>query len=176
MYDLIGAILAISRVSRVELQHRPIDLSTLAREVADELAASDPQRVVEVEIAPGLRADGDASLVRTLMQNLIGNAWKFTRERAIAHIRVGRDADGRYFVEDDGVGFDPAYAGKLFQPFQRLHSESEFVGYGIGLATVRRIVERHGGTLQAWGKVGHGARFTFTLPGSVRANDGEHQI
>lgn len=175
MDDLIGAILTISRVSRGELQHQPIDLSALAREVVDELAASDPQRVVEVEIAPGLRADGDASLVRTLMQNLIGNAWKFTRERDVAHIRFGRDADGRYFVEDDGVGFDPAYAGKLFQPFQRLHSESEFVGYGIGLATVRRIVERHGGTMQAWGKVGHGARFTFTLPGVLRENDDEHQ-
>lgn len=176
MDDLIGAILTISRVSRGELQRQPLDLSALAHEVVDELRASDPQRVVDVEIAPGLHADGDAPLVRTLMQNLIGNAWKFTRDRTPAHIHFWRDGQGRYVVEDDGVGFDPAYAGKLFQPFQRLHSESEFIGYGIGLATVRRIVERHGGTLQAHGAVGRGARFIFTLPGVLHDNDDNHQI
>ena len=176
MDDLIGAILTISRVSRGELQRQPLDLSALAREVVDELRAADPQRMVEAEIAPDLHADGDASLVGTLMQNLIGNAWKFTRGREPAHIRFGRDSDGRYFVEDDGVGFDPAHAGKLFQPFQRLHAESEFVGYGIGLATVRRIVERHGGTLQAHGEVGRGARFTFTLPGILHDTDDDHHI
>ncbi|MBW8822683.1 MAG: hypothetical protein JF567_00310, partial [Xanthomonadales bacterium] len=133
-------------------------------------------RAVEAEIAPDLHANGDASLVRTLVQNLIGNAWKFTRSRETAHIRFGRDPEGRYFVEDNGVGFDPAYAGKLFQPFQRLHAESEFVGYGIGLATVRRIVERHGGILQAHGEVGRGARFTFTLPGILNETDDDHQI
>ena len=177
MDDLIGAILAISRVSRDSLQRQPLDLSALVREVVDELRVSEPQRVAEVAIEPGLHAEGDPSLLRTLMQNLIGNAWKFTRDREIAHIRFGRDADGRYFVEDDGVGFDPAYADKLFQLFQRLHSESEFSGYGIGLASVRRIVERHGGTIRAQGEAGRGARFMFTLPGIPReADDDHHQI
>ena len=177
MDDLIGAILAISRVSRDSLQRQPLDLSALVREVVDELRVSEPQRVAEVAIEPGLHAEGDPSLLRTLMQNLIGNAWKFTRDREIAHIRFGRDAEGRYFVEDDGVGFDPAYADKLFQLFQRLHSESEFSGYGIGLASVRRIVERHGGTIRAQGEAGRGARFMFTLPGIPReADDDHHQI
>ncbi len=164
MDDLIGAILKISRVSRGELQRRPLDLSALAAEMVEELRASEPGRAVEVDIAPGIQAEGDPSLVRILMQNLVGNAWKFTRDREPAHICFGRDAEGRFFVEDDGVGFDEAYAGKLFQPFQRLHTESEFPGHGIGLATVRRIVERHGGRLQATAEVGRGARFTFTLP------------
>lgn len=171
MDDLIGAILTISRVSRGELQRQPLDLSALANEVIEELRTSDPGREVDADIAPGLHAEGDPALVRILMQNLVGNAWKFTRDRERAHIRFGHDASGQFFVEDDGVGFDPAYAGKLFQPFQRLHSESEFAGHGIGLATVRRIVERHGGTLQATGEVGRGARFSFTLPGAPADTD-----
>ncbi|PNS08068.1 CHASE domain-containing protein [Solilutibacter silvestris] len=173
MDDLIGAILKISRIGRGELQRHPIDLSALAQDVVEELAATDPQRNFEVEIEPGLEVVGDPSLVRTLMQNLIGNAWKFTQGRDPARIHFGRD-QGSYFVEDNGVGFEPAYAGKLFQPFQRLHGESEFAGHGIGLATVRRIVERHGGTIHAQGEVDRGARFIFTLPDVPVDHDDYH--
>lgn len=174
MDDLIGAILKISRIARGELQHEPIDLSALARDIIEELAATDPQRNYVAEIEPGMQVTGDPSLVRTLLQNLIGNAWKFTQGRDPAHIRFGRNGADGYFVEDDGVGFDSAYAGKLFQPFQRLHPESEFSGDGIGLATVRRIVERHGGTIHAQGRVDRGARFTFTLPGLPAEHDDDH--
>jgi signal transduction histidine kinase len=111
-----------------------------------------------------LQATGDPSLVRNLLQNLVGNAWKFTRDRGDARIEVGRDGEGMFFVRDNGAGFAPEYAGKLFRPFQRLHSQEQFAGDGIGLASVKRIVERHGGTIHAEGGLGAGATFRFTLP------------
>ena len=174
MDELIGAILKISRISRGELQRELIDLSALARELIEELVATDPQRSFEAEIEPGLSAVGDPALVRTLLQNLIGNAWKFTQGRDHARIRFGHDGENTYFVEDNGVGFDATYAGKLYQPFQRLHPDSEFSGHGIGLATVKRIIERHGGTIHAQGRVDHGARFTFTLPGIPSERHDDH--
>ncbi|WP_147652725.1 sensor histidine kinase [Vulcaniibacterium gelatinicum] len=164
MDELIDALLALTRIGRGELRREPVDLGRIAAEIVSELRAAEPEHRVEVAIAPGLHAHADAGLVRALLQNLIGNAWKFTRGREPARIEVGRDPDGAFHVRDNGVGFDPAYAGKLFQPFQRLHGREEFAGHGIGLATVKRIVERHGGTVQAEGAPGQGATFRFTLP------------
>ena len=136
----------------------------MAEEIVGELRAADPQRRVEVEIQPGLEAQGDRALVRSLLQNLLGNAWKFTREREDARIRFGHDrAEDAFFVHDNGVGFEQTYVDKLFRPFQRLHDDARYAGEGIGLATVKRIVERHGGAIQASGRPGHGAVFSFTL-------------
>ncbi len=174
MDELIDALLKMSRIAREPLRHVELDLSRIAAEVVAELAQGDPAREVGVAIDPGLRARGDATLVRNLLQNLLGNAWKFTAGRGDARIEFGRDPDAdatadegtlaAFFVRDNGAGFEPAYASKLFRPFQRLHSGEEYEGHGIGLATVKRIVERHGGTIRAEGKVGEGATFRFTLP------------
>jgi PAS domain S-box-containing protein len=167
MGELIDALLKMSRVSRGELRRQPLDLSAMATDVVAELRQGDPERHVEVEIEPGMQASGDSALVRNLLANLLGNAWKFTRGRDPAHIRFGRVArdNGTWFeVADDGVGFEPAYAGKLFRPFQRLHATDAFPGEGIGLASVKRILDRHGGTVEAEGVPGEGARIRFTLP------------
>ncbi|MBP6216066.1 MAG: CHASE domain-containing protein [Luteimonas sp.] len=174
MDELIDALLKMSRITREPLRHDELDLSRIAAEVAAELAQGDPARRVEVVIEPGLRARGDAALVRNLLQNLLGNAWKFTAGKGDARIEFAHDAqaDGAddggalaaFLVRDNGAGFEPAYASKLFRPFQRLHSGEEYEGHGIGLATVKRIVERHGGTIRAEGQVGSGATFRFTLP------------
>jgi signal transduction histidine kinase len=136
----------------------------MAAEIIAELRANEPGREVAVDIAPGLRATGDPSLVRNLLQNLIGNAWKFTRDRVDARVEFGRDSEGAFFVRDNGAGFAQEYVDKLFRPFQRLHSQEQFAGDGIGLASVKRIVERHGGTIRAEGHPGQGATFRFTLP------------
>ena len=173
MDELIDALLKMSRITREPLRHDELDLSRIAAEVAAELAQGDPARRVEVVIEPGLRARGDAALVRNLLQNLLGNAWKFTAGKGDARIEFAHDAqapvadDGAlaaFLVRDNGAGFEPAYASKLFRPFKRLHSGEEYEGHGIGLATVKRIVERHGGTIRAEGQVGSGATFRFTLP------------
>lgn len=168
MGELIDAILAISRLSRAEFRRERVDLSHLAAEVVDELRADDPSRDVEVRIAPGLEALGDATLLRNLLVNLLGNAWKFTRGREDAWIEFGatrhEDGEVEFHVHDNGAGFDPTYGDKLFRPFQRLHSQQEFSGHGIGLASVKRIIERHGGRIRAEGEVGEGATFHFTLP------------
>src|SRR5690606_39692336 len=127
----------------------------------------EPGRRVEAAIEPGLEASGDRTLVRNLLANLIGNAWKFTRDADPARIsfrRIGAPGEAVFEVADNGVGFDPAYAGKLFRPFQRLHAADEFTGEGIGLASVKRIVERHGGSISGEGVPGGGARFRFSLP------------
>ncbi|MFC3715466.1 CHASE domain-containing protein [Luteimonas soli] len=176
MDDLIGALLKMSRVSRSPLTLEPLDLGQIARDVVAELQASQPQRQVEVEIDPDLRAVGDAALVRNLLQNLLGNAWKFTSETTDARIVVGKDDDVRggqlaFHVTDNGAGFQPEYAGKLFRPFQRLHNQEQFDGNGIGLASVKRIIERHGGTVSAEGRPGQGATFRFTLPREMPAAD-----
>jgi light-regulated signal transduction histidine kinase (bacteriophytochrome) len=168
MATLINGLLELSRLNRSEIERRPIDLSALAGAVIDDLRETEPQRRVDVVIADGLVASADPGLSRTLLANLIGNAWKFTAKQATARIEVGvAEADGEpaYFVRDDGAGFDMAYAGKLFGAFQRLHGPDEFEGTGIGLATVQRIVRRHGGRVWAEAAVDKGATIFFTLPG-----------
>jgi PAS domain S-box-containing protein len=168
MAELIDDLLELSRVTRAELTRQSIDLSALARDVAEHLTVTDPDRVVRFEIATGLSIQGDPRLVRVLLENLLGNAWKFTARRPSATIAVGRgdataEHPSHFFVRDDGAGFDMAYIGKLFGAFQRLHRETEFEGTGIGLATVHRIVTRHGGRIWAEGAVDRGATFRFTL-------------
>ena len=163
---LIDDLLNLSRISRQVMRVRLVDLSALARELADELHAGEPQRGVEWVIAPQVSAEGDPGLFRVMLQNLIGNAWKYSSRRDDARIEFGvAEIDGRtaYFVRDNGAGFDMAYANKLFGAFQRLHSNSEFPGTGIGLATVARILHRHGGRVWADGRVGEGATFYFSL-------------
>ena len=166
MAELIDALLGLSRVSRTPLAHEPVDLTALAKASIEQLRASDPGRMVDVAIEEGLRAHGDRRLLRSLLENLLGNAWKFTSKVGSPCIEFGRaERDGvvAYFVHDNGAGFNMAYAEKLFAPFQRLHGQHEFAGTGIGLATVHRIVQRHEGRIWAEGAVDHGADFYFTL-------------
>ena len=167
MAELIDALLKLSRISRTGLTITEVDLSALAEEVAAGLADADPERRVEVRIKPGMLAHGDRALLATLFDNLLGNAWKFTRDTPGAWIEVGmvpaEDGTPTWYVRDNGAGFDAGYADKLFRPFQRLHSQDAFPGHGIGLASVKRIIERHGGDISAEGAVGRGATFRFTL-------------
>ena len=170
MGELIDALLDLSRINRRELTLEDVDVSALVRKIAGELLAAEPERSVEFVVADGLVARADGALLEVALGNLLSNAWKFTSKRATARIEVGclrTDAETSYFVRDDGVGFDPAYGGKLFTPFQRLHAIDEFAGTGIGLATVQRVVSRHGGRCWAEGHVGKGATFYFTLPGTT---------
>jgi PAS domain S-box-containing protein len=162
MESLIEGLLSLARVSRDELRLQEVDLSGLAADVQAELQAAQPRAGVEVRIQPGLRVRGDARLLRQVLANLLGNAWKFTSRQPAARIEFGRE-EGEYFVRDDGPGFEMAYAHRLFGAFQRLHSASEYPGNGIGLATVRRVVERHGGTIRGESGAGGGACFRFTL-------------
>lgn len=167
MGELIDALLKMSRLSRGELKRVPLDLAAMARDVVAELRRQDPEREVEVDLDPAMPASGDAALLQNLLDNLLGNAWKFTRGTDSARIAFKReqiDGETWYVVRDNGAGFDQAYAGKLFRPFQRLHTQGEFSGHGIGLASVRRIVERHGGVITGDGSPGQGATFRFTLP------------
>ncbi|MGE3162579.1 MAG: PAS domain S-box protein [Burkholderiales bacterium] len=164
MNRLIDDLLAFSRVARAEPRSREVDLSALAEAVAADLAAAAPERKVEWRIAPGLHAHADPGLVRVVLANLLGNAWKYTGRAGRAVIELGRRADGEFFVRDNGVGFDPRHAANVFEPFRRLHGEEEFEGSGVGLATVRRIVERHRGRVRAEAAPGAGATFYFTLP------------
>jgi PAS domain S-box-containing protein len=166
MAHLIDDLLSLSRVTRAELHRERIDLTQLARGIGERLREVDAKRDVEILVPDGLVAEGDANLVTTVMENLLGNAWKFTSRRSKACIEIGltsKDGHPAYFVRDNGAGFDMAYAGKLFGAFQRLHAVSEFPGSGIGLATVQRVVRRHGGEVWAEGKVNEGATFFFTL-------------
>ncbi len=167
MGDLIESLLGLSRFSRVEMTRQQTDLTRLARAVAQECQDGAPHRAVVVTVADDLIADGDPGLLRAVLANLIGNAWKFTaRVPGQARIEVGSSTVGgrrSYFVRDNGAGFDPAQAGRMFGPFQRFHSATDFPGTGIGLATVQRIVRRHGGRVWADGAVGAGATFHFTL-------------
>lgn len=166
MQALIDGLLRLTRVSHTELQFGPVDLSSLAREVMDELTASEPDRQVEVAIEPGLTAWGDLNALRLLVQNLLSNAWKFSAGRPVARLAFGRaELPGKtaVFVRDNGIGFEPKYAQQLFRPFERLHSDEEFQGSGIGLATVQRIIHRHGGEVWAEGVPDGGATFFFTL-------------
>ena len=166
MGQLIDDLLNFSRVTRVEMQCDVVDLSALADTVATELQQSQPDRQAEFIISPGLIAKGDTHLIRLALENLIGNAWKFTRKRPSTRIEFSCIKDSErtvYFVRDNGVGFDMAYADKLFSGFQRLHSPADYEGTGIGLTTVKRIIDRHGGTIWAESIIEQGATFYFTL-------------
>ncbi len=168
MGRLIDDLLQLSRVNRIELRLQPVDLSAMAREIIEELRAGDPQRRVNVQIADDLQAIGDPNLLRMALLNLLGNAWKFTARTPAASIRFGRDPDDAavFLVQDNGAGFDMRHADKLFGAFQRLHRVSDFPGSGVGLATVQRIIHRHGGRVWAEAQPGQGATFRFTLGGN----------
>jgi light-regulated signal transduction histidine kinase (bacteriophytochrome) len=166
MGHLIDDMLALSRVTRAEMSHANIDLSALAGSVAADLRLANPDRTVEFVVESGHTACCDARLIKIVLENLLGNAWKFTSRHAEAHVEFGaRQIDGEqvYFVRDDGAGFDNRYTEKLFLAFQRLHAMNEFSGTGVGLATVARIVHRHNGRVWAEGAVEEGATFYFTL-------------
>jgi PAS domain S-box-containing protein len=167
MGELIDALLTLARVSRAEIRIEPTDLTAIAGQVLLDLRKAEPGRRVDVTIADGLVAEGDPRLLRTAVENLLQNAWKFTGKKEQARIEMGVDGakDGKrvFFVKDDGAGFDPRYSGKLFGAFQRLHGQGDFPGTGIGLATVQRVVHRHGGEVWAEGRPDHGATFFFTL-------------
>ena len=166
MNHMIDALLSLSRLSTQPLGRQPVNLSQLARWVIDDLQQATPERAVAVFIAPDLVVQGDPTLLRMALENLLGNAWKYSAKVAQAQIRFEQvQANGRaaYQVQDNGAGFDMRFADRLFGVFQRLHSGSDFPGHGVGLASVQRIVRRHGGDVWAQGEVGQGARFCFTL-------------
>jgi signal transduction histidine kinase len=166
MSSLIDGLLALSRISDTEITLTSVDLSELARNIANKLRENNPERNVQFVIEAGIRIEGDQTLVESLLDNLMGNAHKYTKNAKAARIHVGSEMRNRervYFVADNGVGFNMAYHEKLFEPFGRLHGSDAFPGSGIGLATAQRIVTRHGGKLWATGKEGEGATFYFTL-------------
>ncbi len=166
MDRLIEDLLKFSRVSRAELRRQPVNLSEMVRVIGDELTRSEPQRKVEFRVADGVVVQGDDRLLRVVVDNLVRNAWKFTSRKDLAVIEFVcvQEPEPAYCVRDNGAGFDMKFYGKMFGVFQRLHSANEFPGTGIGLATVQRIINRHGGRLWADGVVGGGAAFYFTVP------------
>jgi light-regulated signal transduction histidine kinase (bacteriophytochrome) len=167
MSELIEALLVLSRISRQTLHREIVDVSALAESVVQDMRQKDPARNVEVVIQPNMAVHGDRRLLGDLFQNLIGNAWKFTSKTGQARIEIGQSSSGplaTLFIRDNGAGFDMAYEQKLFKPFQRLHGAADFDGSGVGLATVARIIDRHGGRIWAEGKPNEGAVFYFTLP------------
>lgn len=182
MAELIDGILSLSRVNRTALASRGCDLSAMAHSIAEQLKSLHPERNVRLIIHENLVDRGDPSLLRNVLENLLGNAWKFTRDKPVAEIEFGATqtpGNGRtYFVRDNGAGFNMAYREKLFGVFQRLHTQREFEGTGVGLATVQRIIRRHGGRIWGEGQPGHGACFSFTLnefplpPGTVARMNG----
>jgi two-component system sensor histidine kinase/response regulator len=166
MSQLIDDVLYLSRVTRADLREQDVDLSSLAQLILTRLQESEPARKVEVKIRPGVVVTGDGQLLRIALENLCENAWKFTSKQAESRIEFGvTQASGEptYFVRDNGAGFNMTYVDRLFGPFQRLHAHGDFPGSGIGLATVQRIIHRHGGRVWAEGLVGQGATFQFTL-------------
>ena len=166
MGQLIDGLLSLAHVSRVTLRSARVDLSAIALEIMERMQANQPERMVAWSVEPGLFAQGDDRLLRSVLENLLGNAWKFSARRHAAEISLGfSERDGAYFVRDNGAGFDMAYADKLFGAFQRLHDAQEFPGTGIGLATVGRIVARHGGRIWVVSAPDEGATFYFTVPG-----------
>lgn len=167
MGSLIDDLLQLSRVTRLEMKYARIDLSALAEKIMQGLRADAPERDAEIFIAPDLTATGDAGLLQIMLQNLLNNAWKYTGKKDRACIEFGslaKDGELVHFIRDNGAGFDMRYVAKLFGAFQRLHTEDEFSGTGIGLATVQRIINRHGGRIWAEGEVGKGSCFYFVLP------------
>lgn len=167
MAQLIDDLLNLSRLTRAPLNPEPTNLSKIAQQILQEIQRSEPERIVEVSVAPSITAECDPRLIKVVLENLLNNAWKFTSRQEMAHIEFGVQEelrDGRvYYVRDNGAGFDMAYVNKLFGAFQRLHTNSEFPGIGIGLAIVQRIINRHGGRVWAEGSVDGGATFYFTL-------------
>ena len=163
---LIDDLLNLARLSRAEMRREPVDLAAIGKEITTSLTEAQPERQVTFVVDPNLRADGDSQLLRVVLDNLLRNAWKFTSKKPAARIELGRTGENggtTFFVADDGAGFDMAHSDLLFAPFQRLHRQSDFEGTGVGLATVQRIIHRHGGRLWAQGAVGSGATFYFTL-------------
>jgi signal transduction histidine kinase len=169
MGNLIDDMLGLARISRKELARQPVDLSAMAEKIAADLAGRDGADRLRVEVEPGLSATADSRLLEILLENLMGNAWKFSSRKQAPVVRVGRleGQGGAFYVRDNGAGFDMAYADKLFGAFQRLHSAADFEGTGIGLATVQRIVNRHGGRVWAVAQPEQGATFYFTLEGEA---------
>lgn len=181
MGAIINDLLTLARAGRGPLHRDEVDLSAIAREVLTRLARAEPDRRVEVRVAPGLRAQCDAGLARIALENLLSNAWKYSSKKSLSciefDVQSGND-DGRdvFFVRDNGAGFDPGKAAKLFRPFQRLHPESEFTGVGVGLTTVRRVAQRHGGEVWATAAPGEGATFFFTLERAQPRPDGLDEL
>ena len=179
MEVLFDAMLHLSRISRRELRHEEIDLSLLAMEILTRLKEEEPGRNAEFIIEPGLTAHGDAPLLKSALENLLGNAWKYTRKNDVTRIEFGvteEKGEKVFFIRDNGAGFDMKHARDLFTPFQRLHTEEEFKGTGVGLATVLRIIQRHGGRLRGEGIPGKGATFYFTLPDTSSTTDSPEAI
>jgi signal transduction histidine kinase len=167
MDTLIDALLKLSRISRAGLNRSEFDISALAESVLADMRGSDPRREIDIEIASSARVQADPHLIRIALENLLNNAWKYSGKCQVANIEFGvcvLNSEACYFIRDKGAGFDMAYADKLFGAFQRLHKEQEYPGTGIGLATVQRIVHRHGGRIWAEAAIGEGATFYFTLP------------
>jgi light-regulated signal transduction histidine kinase (bacteriophytochrome) len=166
MGQLIDDLLSLSRVTRNEMNRETVDLSSMSQAIVADLRRSEPERQIDVLVTPNLRANADPNLIRIVLENLLSNAWKFTRKTADPRIEVGaihHDGRAAFFVRDNGAGFDMTYANKLFGAFQRLHGAADFEGTGIGLTTVQRIVHRHGGHVWAEGAVGQGATFYLAL-------------
>jgi light-regulated signal transduction histidine kinase (bacteriophytochrome) len=167
MGSLIDDLLNLSRIPRGTVVMVPIDLSALAREICSTMTTAWPDRVVDWTVAPGIWGAGEPKMMRIVMENLLDNAWKYTKRAARATVEVGTtvmDGTRVCFVRDNGAGFDMAYAGKLFGVFQRLHKEEDYEGTGVGLAIVKRIMQRHGGDVWAESRVNEGTTFYFTLP------------
>ncbi len=178
MDELIDGFMALSRIRSDQVQHERVDLSMLATEIAVGLRETAPSRQVKIHITPAMEVDGDKRMLAVVVSNLLGNAWKFTASNPLAHVDFGVQQSGTgsvYFVRDNGVGFDQEQAGRLFDPFQRLHSDGEFEGTGIGLASVQKIIHLHGGRIWAEGKVGNGACFYFTLADTAGGSESESQ-
>jgi light-regulated signal transduction histidine kinase (bacteriophytochrome) len=169
MSELIDSLLELSRCTRSTLINERVNLSAIAEAAFKNPQKTDPTRQISVRIAPQIEAEGDFRLLKTMLENLLSNAWKYTSKKANAYIEFGCEQQGDktiYFVKDNGVGFDMTDADRLFLPFQRLHKASEFEGFGIGLTTVQRIVHRHGGQIWAQSSVDEGTTFYFTLSAS----------
>ena len=179
MQALVESLLQMSRLNQHDLVKSEVDLSSVAQKIAAGLQQRDTTRVVSFHIADGLRTQGDERLLHAVLENMLSNAWKFTAKREEAHIEVGSfdtEETRVYYVRDNGAGFDRTQASRLFSAFQRLHSRSDFDGTGIGLATVKRVIERHGGTVWAEGEVGQGATFYFTTGERLRRNENEQRL